>query len=186
MLEVMAKHWWTVLLRGGVAVLFGIALILFPGIALVTLVALWGIYAAVDGFFALVAGIRGRQINPHWWVMVLEGIVSLIAGVGAFNWPGITALVLLSIIAAWAVITGVLEIVTAFRLRKEIEGELWMGLSGLASVIFGVLLFVFPGAGTLTLLWLIGVYAIAFGVMLIILAFRLKGHADKMAQPTRA
>ena len=186
MVEMMAKHWWTMLIRGGVAVLFGIAVILFPDIALLTLVLLWGAYAAVDGFFALVAGIRGRQTNRHWWVLVLEGIVSILAGIGALLWPEITAIILLAIIASWAVVTGVLEILAAIRLREEIEGEFWLGLSGLASIIVGILLFVFPGAGILTVLWLVGIYAIVFGVVMIILAFRLKGHADKLGQPTSA
>ncbi|MCC6615142.1 MAG: HdeD family acid-resistance protein [Anaerolineae bacterium] len=186
MLDVMARNWWMLLIRGGVAVLFGIAVILFPGIALLTLVTLWGVYAVVDGIFALIAGIRGRETNKHWWMMVLEGIVSIAAGILTFVWPAITALILLAIIAGWAIITGILEIVAAIRLREEIKGEFWLGLSGLASVIFGVVLFLFPGTGILALLWVVGVYAIIFGVSIMLLSFRLKSHADKMAQPTGA
>jgi len=185
MLDVMARNWWVLLIRGIAAILFGIAVILVPGIALTVLVLLWGAYALVDGVFALIAGFQGRATNDRWWVTVLEGLVGIIAGILTFIWPDITAIALLYVIAAWAIITGILEIVAAIRLRKEIEGEFWLGLAGLASIIFGVLLILFPGAGILTLLWLVAIYAIAFGILEIILAFRLRGHADQPTQPTQ-
>ena len=185
MLAVMARNWWMLLIRGIVAILFGIAVLLAPGIALTVLVLLWGAYALVDGVFAIIAGFRGRGTNRNWWVTILEGLVGVIAGIIAFLMPGITALVLLYIIAAWAIITGVLEIWAAIQLRKEIEGEIWLGLGGLASIVFGVLLFLFPGEGILAVLALLAAYAIAFGVLMIILAFRLKGYADQPTQPTQ-
>jgi uncharacterized membrane protein HdeD (DUF308 family) len=185
MLEVMAQNWWTLLVRGIIASLFGISVILFPGIALLTLVLVWAAYALVDGVFAIISAFRGRETNRNWWVMLLEGVVSIVAGIVAFLYPGITALVLLYIIAAWAIITGVLEIMAAIQLRKEIEGELWLGLSGLASIVFGVLLFLFPGAGILTVLWLVAAYAIVFGAVMIILSFRLRGLAGRPTQPTQ-
>ncbi len=185
MLAVMARNWWMLLIRGVAAILFGIAVILAPGIALAVLVTLWGVYALVDGVFAVIAGFRGRETNRNWWVTILEGAVSIIAGIVAFLFPALVAGVLLYVIAIWAIITGVLEIVAAIQLRKEIEGELWMGLSGLASIVFGVLLILFPGAGILTLLWLVAAYSIVFGVVMIILSFRLKGFADQPSQPTQ-
>jgi uncharacterized membrane protein HdeD (DUF308 family) len=181
----MAQNWWMLLIRGVAAILFGIAVLLAPGIALLTLVYLWSAYALIDGIFAVITGFRRRETNRNWWVIVLEGVVSVIAGIAAFLYPGITALVLLFIIAAWAIITGILEIAAAIQLRKEIEGEFWLGLSGLASIVFGVLLFLNPGAGILAVLTIVAVYAIIFGVLLILLAFRLRGFANQPSQPTQ-
>ena len=186
MLQVMAPNWWMVLVRGSAAILFGIALLLAPVIALFTLVLLWSAYTLVDGILAVISGFRNRAMNRNWWVIVLEGIVSIIAGIGAFLYPGITALVLLYIIAAWALITGVLKIMTAIQLRKEIEGEFWLGLGGLASIVFGLLLILNPGAGILNVLTIVSVYAIVFGIVLIFLAFRLRGFATDLSQPVQS
>jgi|FLYN01.1.fsa_nt_gi uncharacterized membrane protein HdeD (DUF308 family) len=185
MLDVMARNWWIWLIRGIAAIIFGILAFLNPQDALLAIVLVWGAYALIDGLFALISGFRGRETNRQWWVTVLEGVVGVIAGILTFIYPDITALVLLYIIAAWAIITGILEIIAAIQLRKEIEGEFWLGLSGLASIVFGVLLFLFPGAGILTVLWMVAAYAIVFGVLMILLAFRLKGYADRPAQPTQ-
>jgi uncharacterized membrane protein HdeD (DUF308 family) len=184
MLDVMARNWWMLLIRGIAAIIFGILAFLNPADALAALIILWAAYALVDGVFAIIAGFRGRATNRQWWATVLEGVVGIIAGIVAFLFPGITAFVLLYIIAAWAIITGVLEIIAAIQLRKEIEGEFWMGLGGLVSIVFGVLLILFPGAGILTVLWLVAAYAIGFGIVMIILAFRLKGRADRPADTT--
>ena len=157
---------------------FVMAVLVWPDIALTVLVLLWGAYALVDGGFALVIGVQGRTYYRDWWVTVLEGVVSIIAGVVAFMWPGVTAVALLYVVAAWAVITGMLEIVAAIQLRKEINGEFWLGLSGVLSVALGVLLAVYPGAGMVSLLWVLGIYAIVFGGALIILSFRVHGLAQ--------
>lgn len=188
MLENLAQNWWMLLLRGMAAILFGIAVLVWPGIALTTLVLVWGAYALVDGIFAIVMGIRSRTQVEHWWVTVLEGVVGIIAGVVAFVWPGITAVALLYVVAAWAIITGILEIVAAIQLRKEISDEFWLGLSGVLSVLLGVLLVVYPGTGMLSLLWVLALYEIAFGVATIILSFRVRalGHSQsdkQQAQP---
>jgi uncharacterized membrane protein HdeD (DUF308 family) len=179
MLEVMTKYWWTVALRGALAVLFGVIALGWPGITVIVLVALFGAYALVDGVIALgQAIVGGRQtIGRRGW-LVLEGVVDVIAGVVTFVWPGITALALLLLIAAWAVVTGLLEIVAAIRLREEIKGEWVLALTGAVSVLFGVLLAVRPGAGALAVVWVIGAYAIVFGVSLIALGVRLRrlGH----------
>jgi uncharacterized membrane protein HdeD (DUF308 family) len=178
MLEVMGRNWWMLLVRGIAAVLFGIAVLVWPGIALTVLVLLWGAYALVDGVFAMVMGVQGRTHYRDWWVTVLEGVVSIIAGVVAFLWPGVTAVALLYVVAAWAIITGLLEIVAAIQLRKEISGEFWLGLSGVLSVGMGVLLALYPGAGMVSLLFVLGIYAIVFGVAPIILSFRVRGFVQ--------
>jgi uncharacterized membrane protein HdeD (DUF308 family) len=188
MIEVVARNWWTLLVRGIAAVLFGIAVLVWPDIALAVLVFLWGAYALVDGAFALVMGIRSRTQYSNWWVTMLEGVVSIIAGAIAVVWPEITALALLYVVAAWAIITGILEIVAAVQLRKEMTDEFWLGLSGVLSVLLGVLLVVYPGTGMLSLLWVLALYEIAFGVATIVLSFRVRalGHAHgdhQQAQP---
>lgn len=174
MLTILSRNWWLLALRGIFAILFGILTIFFPGIALSTLILLFAVYAIADGLAAAWSAIQHRN-QEQWWVHLLEGIVSIIAGIGAIVFPGLTALTLLYLIAAWAIITGVFETMAAIRLRKEIEGEFWMGLSGLLSIIFGVFLLVSPGAGALSVLTIIGIYTIAFGIFLIMLAFRVRG-----------
>jgi uncharacterized membrane protein HdeD (DUF308 family) len=178
MLNVMARNWWVLALRGVAAILFGILVFVVPNLALLSLIYLFGAYALIDGILGIITGIRDRNTNPRWWALLLEGIIGVIAGIVAFVMPDITAFVLLYIIAFWAIFTGIMEIIAAIHLRKEIEGELLLGLSGLVSVIFGILLIVFPGAGALTVLWLIGGFSIAFGVLMLILAFRLRGMKD--------
>jgi uncharacterized membrane protein HdeD (DUF308 family) len=182
----MARNWWMLLLRGIAAVVFGIVILVWPQIALTTLVLMWGAYAVVDGIFALVMGFQGQPVYANRWLTILEGVVSIIAGVVAFVRPDITALALLYVIAGWAIVTGILEFIAAIELRKEISGEFWLGLSGVLSVVFGVLLFVYPGAGLLSLLWLLAVYAIAFGGAMIFLSFRLRGEIDHTNQPHQA
>jgi uncharacterized membrane protein HdeD (DUF308 family) len=147
-------------------------------------VFLWGAYALVDGAFAIAAGIKTYGENKRWWVLLLEGILGVAAGVVAFVIPGITALVLLLLIAAWAIVTGVFEIAAAIQLRKYITGEWMLALAGVASIIFGILLFLNPSAGALAVIWIIGAYAIVFGALLIALGLRLHGMvktADRMS-----
>jgi uncharacterized membrane protein HdeD (DUF308 family) len=178
MLSTLSRYWWVLALRGVVAIIFGVLAVIWPALTLFTLVLLFGAYAFVDGIFAVVAGISSRERDQRWWAAVLEGIAGIIFGVLTFFWPGMTALVLLYFIAAWALVTGVLEIMSAIRLRQVIDNEWTLILGGILSVIFGVVLFLFPGAGALGLTWLIGVYAIVFGIMFLVLAFRLRGMAD--------
>jgi uncharacterized membrane protein HdeD (DUF308 family) len=186
MLQVLARNWWMLLIRGIAAVVFGVAVLVWPNIALTTLVLLWGAYAVVDGIFALVMGFQGQSVYTNRWITILEGVVSIIAGVIAFIRPDLTALALLYVIAAWAIVTGILEFVAAIQLRKEIDNEFWLGLGGVLSVVFGVLLFVDPGAGMLSILWMLGVYAIVFGITTVFLSFRLRGEIDHTDRPHRA
>lgn len=181
MLEVMSRNWWAYLIRGIAAVLFGITVLIWPGIALTSLVLLWGIYAVADGIFAIIAGIQGHPEVSNRWLAVLQGVVSIIAGVVAFVWPGITAMALLYVVASWAIVTGALEVIAAIQLRKEITDEFWLGLGGVLSIVFGVLLFIYPGSGMLSLLWLLGIYAIVFGVSTIFLSFRLRGETQQVS-----
>jgi len=169
MLRTLAQHWWVVLLRGLLAIVFGLLAYAWPGLALASLVLLWGAYALVDGVFEVVAGVRGKLGS-----LILLGVLGIAAGLVTFFWPGVTAITLLYIIAFWAIVAGVLQISAAIRLRKEVEGEwLWI-LSGVCTVILGFLLIARPGAGALSVIWLIASFAIAWGILLVILAFKLK------------
>lgn len=175
LLRSLAENWWLLLSRGIAAVAFGVLAFIWPGMTLLALTYLYAAYALVDGIFALGAAIfgHGGSMVPRWWLAVI-GVIGIIAGLLAFAWPGITALVLLLLIASWAIIIGVLEIVGAIHLRKEIAGEMWLIISGVLSIAFGVILFVQPGAGALALIWVIATYAILTGGSLIALAYRLK------------
>lgn len=175
MLHALAKNWWLLLLRGIAAIVFGILAFIWPGLTLVTLVLFYGAFALVDGILAIAAAISGGSPVPRWWLAVV-GIAGVAAGILTFMWPGITALVLLVFIAVWAIVLGVMEIYGAIKLRKEIDNEWLLILGGLLSVVFGVVLLVRPGAGALALIWVIGAYAIAFGIIYIAFAFKLKKH----------
>ncbi len=183
MITNLANNWWTFVLRGVFALLFGVIAIVYPGLTILSLTYVFGFYAILDGIFALVAAWSNRS-SERWWVLLLEGLLGLAAGVIAFVSPGITAMALLTVIAAWAILTGILEIVAAIRLRQEIENEVWLGLGGLASIIFGVLLVIWPGSGLVTISWLIGFYAIAFGISMLVLGFRLQGLNKSIKQQT--
>jgi uncharacterized membrane protein HdeD (DUF308 family) len=177
LLRTMADNWWLVLLRGIAAIAFGILAFVWPVITLLTLTLLWGAYAVADGLFALwgaVAGPRGHMGARFWLVIV--GLAGAVAGVLAFAWPGVTALVLLFFIAIWAIVIGVMQIWGAIQLRKEIEGEWLLILSGLLSVAFGILLLARPGLGALAVVWMIGWFAILEGCLLVALSLRLRKH----------
>lgn len=174
MMGSLARNWWAVALRGAFAILFGFLAFVWPGVTVGALVILYGAYALADGIFALISAFKAAEAHLRWWPFVWEGLFGIAAGVIAFVYPGITALVLLYIIAFWAILTGIFEISAAVRLRREITGEWALGLAGLASVVFGILLVVFPGAGVLAVIWLLGAYAIAFGLLLLVVAFRLR------------
>ena len=170
----LARWWWTFILRGLLAIAFGVLAFFAPGLGIAVLVGVFAAWALIDGAANLVAGIRSRGQDRSWWLSILEGIVGLVAGVIALVFPVYAAGALVLIIAVWAIITGVFEIMAAIRLREQISGEFWLGLAGLASILWGVVLFLFPGAGALSLVWLIGGFAIAFGVFLVVLGWRLR------------
>lgn len=168
--------WWSPVIRGIVAILFGLAALIWPGITLIFLIALYGAYAIVDGLASLVGAFQAAERQRSWWALLLGGIVSILAGIVAFVWPGITALVLLFVIGAWAVVTGILAVIAAFRF-----GSWLLGLAGVLSVLFGVILYAFPGAGALSLVWLIGAYALIFGILLVLFGISLHSSQGQAA-----
>lgn len=178
--RILSRYWWLTLVRGLIAILFGIVLFTNPAISLVSLTLTFGAFAFIDGVASVISAIGGRKENEHWGVLLLGGLCGIGVGLLTFFTPGITALIILFYIATWAIGTGLLEIVAAIRLRKEIEGEFWLGLTGLVSIAFGLLLMARPGQGILTVIWLVAVYAIASGVTLIALAFRVRGFANRL------
>src|SRR5919199_1412188 len=182
MVTVFTSNWWALVLRGLVAFLFGLLTFVWPEISLTALVFLFGAYALADGLFTAVLALGSPEGYRRWWALLVEGVLGIAAGVLAFAWPGITALVLLYLIAAWAVVTGVFEIAAAVYLRRVISGEWLLALGGVVSVLFGALLAAWPGAGALTVLWLIGAYAILFGALLIALGFRLRGRGARLVE----
>lgn len=178
MIENMTRNWWMLVLRGVLALIFGVLALFLPGAALISLVLLFGIYAAVDGVANLATAFNMRE--DRWWNL-LEGVVGIAAGVIAFFNPALTGLALTLLIGAWAILTGVFEIFAAVRLRQEIENEWWLAAGGALSVIFGVLVFLSPLAGALAIAWLVGIYAILFGITLIVVGWRFR--SDEHDQP---
>ena len=191
MLRTKTHSWWMLLVRGILAILFGIAAFIWPGLTIEMLVLLFGAYALVDGIFAVIVSIHQHGENERWWTVLLEGIAGIVLGVLTWFWPGTTATVLLAFIAAWAIVTGVFEIITAVQVRREIEGEWVYILSGALSVLFGILLAAWPATGALALVVVIGVYSILFGALLVALSVRLRrmgreGAASGTARPAPA
>ena len=183
--KILSAYWWTTLLRGVVWILFGIVVFAMPGISLVTLTLLFGFFALADGVANVVSAFGGRKENQNWWMLLLAGIAGILVGVITFVTPGITAFGLLMFIAFWAIATGVLEVMTAIKLRKEIEGEFWLGLAGVVSILFGAFIVARPGAGALAVLILIAAYSVALGVILVILSFKARGFVNRLTNAMR-
>ena len=174
LLERLAENWWLLLLRGLAAIAFGVVAFFWPGITLVALTYLFGIYAIVDGVVAIWAAFNAPgDAGPRWW-LGLSGVVSILAGIVAFAYTGMTALVLLVFIAVWAIIIGVLQLYAANRLWNVIDNDWWLILSGLLSIAFGAVLIAWPGTGALAVIWTIAWFAVFFGCLFIGLAFELK------------
>ena len=181
MLHTLARNWWALALRGLVAVIFGLLTFFLPGITLVTLILLFGAYALADGIFNVVAFFR---VASHHWAFLIEGLIGIIAGILTFTWPTITALALLYVIAFWAIFTGIFEIIAGIRLRKVITNEWLLLLMGILSFLFGLFILIALGVGVLAIVLWIGAYALVFGIFLLALAFRLRGHRHLVVQPT--
>ena len=177
--DTLARNWWLFLLRGIAGIVFGVITFFAPGISLAALVLLFGAYALADGVFAIWSAIR-RHGEDRWWLLTLQGLLSIAAAVVTVLWPGITALVLLYVVAAWALVTGVLEIAVAIRLRKAIPNEWLLVVSGIASVVLGVLLAANPALGALVVVLWIGAYALVSGAMLVALSLRLRRERTRV------
>ena len=182
----LTRYWWLTGLRGLAAVLFGVLAFVWPGMTLITLIYLYGAYALVNGVLAFVLAINAPKGYPRFGSLTFQGIISIAAGLIAFFMPGITALALVLLVALWAIVTGLLEIVAAVRLRKVIDHEWLLVLAGVLSVVFGVLLLARPGAGALALVWWIGAFAIALGCLLLVLSFRMRHWRTVLAGAPQA
>jgi uncharacterized membrane protein HdeD (DUF308 family) len=176
MLHALARNWWLILLRGICAILFGVLAFIWPGITLLTLALLYGFFVLIEGALALAAAIMGGSPAPRWWLAVV-GLLGIAVGILTIMMPGITAFLLVLFIAAWAIVSGIMQIVGAIRLRKEIDNEWMLVAVGVISVAFGVLVALQPMLGALSLVFVIGAYAIIYGIALVALAFRLRGHS---------
>jgi uncharacterized membrane protein HdeD (DUF308 family) len=180
-LHTLSRNWWVLVLRGVLGILFGLIAYASPGVTLGALILLFGAYALIDGVFAIVSAVKGKTDGLPWWALLVEGVLGLVAGLVTFAMPGITLLVLLYLVAGWAIVSGVFEIIAAIRLRKEIEGEWALVVGGVISILLGVILLAAPGVGLLAAAYTIGTYAIIFGVLLLLLGLRLRKVA---ARPT--
>ncbi len=174
LVSILARNWRVLLLRGIASIIFAAFAWFMPGVTIAVLITLFGIYSLVDGVLNVWMALSSRRQQDHWWWLLFTGLIGILIGGLTFFAPGVTALALLFYIAIWAISIGVLQILSAIRLRKEITGEWWLILSGVASVLFGIILIAQPGAGALSLIWLISIYAFIFGILLVMLALRVR------------
>lgn len=172
MLQEMASHWWLVLLRGILSIVFGVIAVLNPGLTIYTLAIVFGVYALIDGISAIATALVGNKVMQNRLILGIEGVLGVAIGIFAIAFPFSTVIVGLQVIAIWALVTGIMEVVGALRGR-----DWWLGLAGLLSIVFGVYFFLFPGAGALVLLTVIGIYAIIFGILFVIFSFRVRNLA---------
>jgi uncharacterized membrane protein HdeD (DUF308 family) len=172
------RSWWVPALRGIVGILFGLLALMWPGLTLLTLVALFAAYALIGGIGSVVGAVQHRRVDEDWWLPMLLGLVSIGAAVVALGNPVLTTLVLVMVIGANALVTGVLDIVAAVRVRKEVKDEWLLALSGIASVLFGALVFLYPLAGAIALVWMVSVYTIITGALLLSLGIRARALAS--------
>jgi uncharacterized membrane protein HdeD (DUF308 family) len=178
MSQLLAQNWWALALRGTFAIIFALIAFFMPGATLLSLVWVFAAYMLVDGVFGIVAAVRAASNNQRWGLLILEGILNILVGIIAFLMPGLTVLFFVTLMAVWSLITGVLMIVAAFKLNPT-YGRGWLIFSGIVSVLFGVALLLAPLVGAVVLTWWLGAYALIFGISLLVLAFKLKGHKDE-------
>mgnify|MGYP000579250351 CR=1 FL=1 len=181
MLKILTDYWWVALLRGALAIIFGMLALCRPGLALIDLIYLFGYYALCDGVLYLWLSFRDHKANHSWWLLFLLGLISIIAGAGALSWPGVSAAVLLLISALRALASGALEVLVSLRVRQELRSESLLMLDAVLSVLFGLALLSWPGAELLSLLWFWGLYATIYGFGMVTFALRLR-----KAQPAPA
>jgi uncharacterized membrane protein HdeD (DUF308 family) len=171
----LAQNWWAVALRGVAAILFGLLTLLLPGATLLSLALFFAAYLLVDGVFGIVSAVRAARRHERWGLLLAEGVLNILVGVAAFLFPVGAVLAFVLLTAAWSLVTGGLMLASAFRLTRE-HGRWWMALSGAVSILFGLALVAAPLLGAVVLTWWLGVYAAAFGVALLVLAFRLRAR----------
>jgi uncharacterized membrane protein HdeD (DUF308 family) len=183
--KLMSQYWWVLLLRGLVAILFGVAAYTWPGLTLATLVTVFSFYILFDGFISVFQAFGGRKENEYWWVVLLEGLIGIAFGLITLQAPAITVLTLTYFIGFWAMATGVMRIILALRLRREIDGEWWMVLSALVGIAFGVLVIARPGAGVLSMLTVLAIWAVVIGISLVVLSFKVKSVGGQLGDLKR-
>ncbi|MCB8822339.1 HdeD family acid-resistance protein [Microvirga rosea] len=183
MSALLAQNWWAVALRGVFAIIFALIALFIPGATLLSLVLFFAAYMLVDGIFSIVAAVRAASHHQRWGLLVLEGVVDILVGVIAFAWPGLTVVFFVTLMAVWSLITGVLEIVAAFKLNPT-YGRGWLIFSGIVSILFGIALLVAPMIGAVVLTWWLGAYAMVFGITLLVLAFKLRSRKDTPSATT--
>jgi uncharacterized membrane protein HdeD (DUF308 family) len=175
MISVLEKNWWAFVARGLLGILFGLVALITPGVTMLSLVFLFAAYALVDGVFAVVSAVRMAKKGERWGMLTLEGIVDVLAAIFAVTMPGLTVMVFVLLVAAWALVTGAFMLAAAFKLHTE-QGRWWLVLGGAVSLLYGAALVVAPMIGALVLTWWIGAYAIIFGIALLVFAFKLRAR----------
>lgn len=178
--KIASRIWWSLVIRGVLAIVFGIVAFIYTGQTLLSLVLVFGVFAVLSGIASLVAAVRAGEVHQRWGWLAVSGLLSIAAGVMTFVWPGITALAFVLLVAAWAIFTGVMEITFALALPETLAHPWLMGFSGLLSVVLGIVLAVWPRAGAVSLTWLVGIYAIAYGATLLYYAYRTRGVQSTM------
>ena len=176
MVHILTRNWWMWLIRGIAAIVFGLLAWRWPGLTWITIAIFFGAYAFVDGIFAIVATVRAAETGQRWWPFLLEGIVGILIAAITFYDVRITIAALFLTIAAWAFLTGIVELVAAFQLRKHIANEIWLIVAGLASIAFGVLMLFYPIVAAITIIYIIAAYAVIFGIIMIAFSLRLRSH----------
>lgn len=176
MIRLYGKYWWSFFVRGVIAIVLGLAAILLPGITLELLAVLLAAFFLADGVFSLAASVGGKNLDSRWWLLLLEGLAGIVIGIITIIWPALTVVVLVLFVGFWALVTGILEITAAIKLRHDIRGEWLLALSGVISILFSLILFANPGAGAVALVWIIGAYALFFGISLVLLGLKLRKH----------
>jgi len=177
MSTVLAQNWWAVALRGVFAILFGLVALLLPGATILSLIWFFAAYMLVDGVITIVSAVKAARNHERWGLLVLEGVVNIAVGLIAFAWPGVTVVFFVTLMGFWSLVTGVLEIVAAFKLNAT-HGRGWLIFSGVVSILFGLALLVGPLVGAVVLTWWLGAYAMVFGITLLVLGFKLKSRKD--------
>lgn len=184
LMSVLARNWWAFVIRGVLAVLFGIVAFLLPGVTMLSLVLLFAAYAFTDGVFAIAAAVMAAKGHERWGLLILEGLVDIAAGVTAVMWPGLTVIVFVTLVAFWALLSGGLLLAASFKVDAD-HGRWWMALGAVVSILYGVALIIAPLVGAVVLTWWIGAYAIVFGITMLILAFRLRSKFEELKTAVR-